>query len=180
MFKRIIENVKRKQHFSLKRIQEIINLKASLNLGISNELKTLFTNTIAVTRPKVNNMEIPNPYWLSGFAEGEACFFISIYKSFMSRLGLSIQLVFKITQHSRDIELLETIARFFYCGRVKKRNIKACGFTVNYFKDIESKFVPFFLQCPLHGIKFLNYNDFKEVVKLWNVKVIWPNKVWKR
>ncbi len=116
-----------------------------MNLGICNKIKAFFPKTVVVARPKVINKQIPNPYWLSGFVQGEGCFFISIYKSQKSKLGLSVQLVFKITQHSRDIVLLKTIAIYFNCGRVVKRNTNACDFTVNCFKDFQDKVVPFFL-----------------------------------
>lgn len=168
LFKRIIEIIKRKEYFS--NLQEIVNLKASLNLGISNELKAFFPKTIAIPRPNVNINKIPDPSWLSGFAEGEACFFISIYKSPKSKLGLAVQLVFKITQHSRDINLLKMIARFFDCGRVEKRNGKACDFTVNSFKDIKYKILPFFLQYPLIGSKSFNFKDFNKVVNIMESK----------
>jgi hypothetical protein len=58
-----------------------------------------------------------------------------LYKSPKSKLGLAVQLVFKITQHYRDILLLKGIVDFFNCGRVKLRNIKqGCDFTVNSLK----------------------------------------------
>lgn len=70
-------------------------------------------------------------------------FFVSVYKSPKSKLGLAIQLAFKITQHFRDIEFLIGIKKFL-SGRVEKRNKEACDFTVNSLKDFEFKIIPFF------------------------------------
>jgi hypothetical protein len=43
----------RKEHLTSEGLQEIINLKASMNLGLSDELKVVFPNTNQVSRPKV-------------------------------------------------------------------------------------------------------------------------------
>jgi hypothetical protein len=88
---------------------------------------------------------------LAGFSEGESCFYISIYKSERSRLGFAVQLVFKITQHSRDIELLKSISNYLGCGRVEKRRSEACDFTVTSLKSFDEKIIPFFLENPLYG-----------------------------
>jgi LAGLIDADG DNA endonuclease family protein len=170
LFVKIIEIIKRKEHISFNGLQEIVNLKASLNLGLTDSLKSSFPNTVAVPRPKVIFKGIPDPNWLMGFAEGEAYFFTSIYKSLKSKLGLAVQLVFKITQHSRDIELLKGIEKFFACGRVEKRSTDACDFTVNSLKDFDNKIVPFFLKYPLQGSKLENFKDFNKIVQIMKVK----------
>lgn len=141
-----------------------------MNLGLSDNLKNYFPDTVLVSKPNVSFTGIPDPNWLSGFAEGEACFYVSIYKSLKSKLGMAVQLVFKITQHSRDIELLKGIADYFSCGRVENRKTNACDFTVNSFKSFEEKIIPFFLKYPLQGSKLLNFQDFKKVMDIMKVK----------
>ena len=170
LFKKIIEIIKRRDHLNFNGIQKIVNLKASLNLGLSDNLKTFFPNTIPATRLKIEFKGIPDPNWLSGFVEGEACFFVSIYKSLKSRLGLAVQLVFKITQHSRDVELLKGISKFFECGRVENRKTEACDFTVNSFKAFDEKIIPFFLEYPLQGSKFKDFQDFNKIIKILKIK----------
>ena len=61
LFKRIILKMVKGEHLSLKGLQEIVNLRASLNLGLSDLLKTNFPNTVPVTRPLIENMTIPHP-----------------------------------------------------------------------------------------------------------------------
>ena len=39
LFKRIVEMILNKEHLNEKGLQEIVNLRASLNLGLSNVLK---------------------------------------------------------------------------------------------------------------------------------------------
>lgn len=170
LFIQIVEILKSKDHINSKGLQQIVNLKASLNLGLTENLKTSFPNTVPEPRPIIRFNGIPDPNWLSGFAAGEACFFISIYKSLKSKLGLAVQLVFKITQHSRDRELLKGIADYFSCGRVENRKGEACDFTVNSFKSFYEIIIPFFIKYPIEGSKLLNFQDFKEVVEIMKVK----------
>jgi hypothetical protein len=53
LFKKAVEIMNRKEHLTSEGLQEIINLKASMNLGLSDELKVVFPNTNQVSRPKV-------------------------------------------------------------------------------------------------------------------------------
>lgn len=79
LFAKIVEIMLRKEHFTVKGLQDIVNLKASLNLGLNDTLKKYFTDTKAIQRPLVSFDGIPDPNWLLGFAEGEGCLFVSIY-----------------------------------------------------------------------------------------------------
>ena len=53
--------MERKEHLTQEGLQAILNLKASLNLGLSEKLKTAFPNTIPVDRPEVVNQVIRYP-----------------------------------------------------------------------------------------------------------------------
>ena len=162
LFTKIIEIMIKKEHLTAQGLQKIVNLKANLNLGISNDLKKNFPETKVIERGIFNNINIPDSNWLSGFSEGESCFYISIYKSNKSKLGLAVQLVFKLTQHSRDIELLQGISKYLGCGRIEKRKSDACDFTVTSFKSFEEKIIPFFVKNPLYGSKSLELEAFNK------------------
>jgi len=54
ILKQIVEIIKSKRHLTVEGLQEIVNLKASLNLGLSDDLKAAFPNTVPVFRPKIN------------------------------------------------------------------------------------------------------------------------------
>ena len=43
------------QHLLAEGLQDIVNLRASINLGLSEDLKTAFPNTIPVSRPVTVN-----------------------------------------------------------------------------------------------------------------------------
>jgi hypothetical protein len=61
LFKEVIIMMLQKEHLELKGLQKIVNIRASLNLGLSEVLKAAFPNTIPFPRPNVKTQEIPHP-----------------------------------------------------------------------------------------------------------------------
>ena len=61
LFKRIVEIVNRKEHITEDGLKKILAIKASLNNGLSDELKAAFPNIIPVQRPIVKDQSIPDP-----------------------------------------------------------------------------------------------------------------------
>ena len=61
LFKQIINLMNNKEHLTLEGLKKIIALKASLNLGLSDELKTNFSDISFVDRPLVEDQQIIAP-----------------------------------------------------------------------------------------------------------------------
>jgi hypothetical protein len=78
LFKQIVELMINKSHLSCAGLLQIVEIKASLNKGLSNELKAAFPNIIPVARPSVELKGISDPNWLAGFTSGYGCFSIYI------------------------------------------------------------------------------------------------------
>ena len=57
-------------------LHKIVAIKASLNLGLPEQLKTAFPNVLPVVRPSIKNQVIQDPNWLTGFTAAEGCFFL--------------------------------------------------------------------------------------------------------
>ena len=49
------------------------------------------------------------PWFLTGFTDGEGCFNITIYKDNRQKIGWAVKLWFKIGLNEKDISLLEQI-----------------------------------------------------------------------
>lgn len=74
--------MKEKQHSTLVGLQKIVNIKASINWGLSENLKEAFPKTIPLNKPNVNISYCSmSPEWIAGFATGESNFYIAIQKS---------------------------------------------------------------------------------------------------
>ena len=53
--------IERKEHLTPTGLKAIVNRRASLNLGISDELKAAFPETLLVERPLIVNQYIRDP-----------------------------------------------------------------------------------------------------------------------
>lgn len=148
-----------------------MNIRASINNGLSAELKEAFPNSIPVTRPLVVNQEIKDPQWLAGFASGDGSFYIGVAKSSGYNIGAQVQLRFVITQHSRDAKLMEGLTEYFDCGGYLAHPTRYAGeFVVRRLSHITEKIIPFFDNYPIKGVKAQDFADFCKVAEIMKVK----------
>jgi len=62
LFKQVINLILRREHLTNSGLQEIVNIKASMNFGVlSDKLLTSFPNTVAVSRPIIKDPVIYDP-----------------------------------------------------------------------------------------------------------------------
>jgi len=171
LFRQAFQIVNRKEHLSIEGLKKILSLKASMNKGgLSDKLKGALPNIIPVQRPLSELPTNISPYWLAGFITGEGCFFINIYKA-TTKLGFAVTLVFQVTQHSRDIELMKRLISFFECGRYALRSNKDYGdFLVTTFSDIYDKILPFFQKYEIKGAKADDFADFCKAAEIIKAK----------
>jgi hypothetical protein len=166
LFKQIVVLVEQGEHLFEKGIQAIINIRASLNLGLSEVQKVNFPNTIPVIRPYIPLTERLHPEWMAGFITGEGCFFIKVNKG-RNKVGVGIQLVFQIAQHIRDESLLKSFIAFFKCGQyIKPLNQEWGYFQCTKFSDNYNIIIPFFSQYPIRGVKAKDFSDWVKAAEL--------------
>jgi hypothetical protein len=60
LFEQIVELMNKGEHISIDGLQQIINIKASINLGISESVKSEF-EVKPVKRPIIETTSIPDP-----------------------------------------------------------------------------------------------------------------------
>lgn len=161
LFKSAVDKLLRKEHLKLEGLKEIVNIRASMNLGLTDTLKGAFPETVPVIRPRVEYAKIIQPEWLTGFSSGEGCFFINIGKSSTNLIGYQVFLLFALSQHTRDRELLEIIKEYMGCGFVKESSsrINILTFKVVKFNDNFEKIIPFFRQHLIYGVKSQDFNN---------------------
>jgi hypothetical protein len=174
LFKEILELLNAKSHSTAEGLQKIINLRASMNKGLSEVLVKSFPYTTPVPRAIIgeNLSSIPHPNWLVGFVDAEGCFYVNIKKSNNPASKPQVLLAFSISQHSRDEVLLSKIIKYLGCGSLEKpvTRLSTIAFVVYKFSDISDKIIPFFHKYPLLGVKFLDYSNFSQVALLMKNK----------
>nr|QID02896.1 hypothetical protein [Orbilia oligospora] len=176
LFNQIIELINQNEHFCMEGLQKILNIKASINIGLSLELKEGFPATKPVSRPIVDKSLI-NPWWLAGFIDGEGCFLISIRESNIYKVGYQVTLIFQISQHLRDLELMTRIVEYLQAGRlIHRKNHPLVVYTVTKFSDIEEKIIPFLEKYRLQGVKRLEFENWRKAALIIKEKGHLTNK----
>lgn len=174
LWRKIVILMQKKEHLTLEGIQKIVNLKASINKGLSDELKITFPKTIPMERPLVVDQVIKDPNWVAGFVSGEGCFLVNLYKVLSgasTRLGEGVALKLKVAQHLRDEELLKTLVSYLGCGVYSNVKEEEHGiFIVSSLSDILNILIPFFREHPIRGVKGEDFQDWCRVAKLMKDK----------
>jgi hypothetical protein len=149
----------KKVHLTEEGLQKIINIRASLNKGLSPSLKEAFPNSVPVPRPLVEDYNIPDPQWVAGFTSGEGCFYIVVSKSNSESELFNVRLRFILSQDARDGHLMRSFTSYFNCGNCEKAKDGMVYFKVTKFTDNSQKIIPFFSRYLLHGVKAGDYQD---------------------
>ena len=165
----IVKKIQRKEHLTLEGLRQIVAIKAAMNLGLSEKLKVAYPDVFPVERPLVEVPKTIDPQWLAGFTSGEGCFIIVIKASKTYSVGFQVILVFVITQHLRDQQLLFCIMEYLGCGNLYKKR-ETFNYEVTKFDDITQKIIPFFQKYPIQGVKALNFHDWCKAAELMKDK----------
>lgn len=168
LFKQVVKLLNNKEHLTIEGLNKIINIKASMNLGLSYFLRSEFNEFTPLERPVINTENIPDPNWIAGFVTGEGNFDANITQS-TYKIGQRVQLRFRITQHNRDIKLMEHIIKYLGSDQIYKYpKTSAVSLTIVKFSDITNTIIHFFYKNPLLGVKLLDFMDWCKIAKLMN------------
>ena len=158
LFKQAFNLILKKKHLTLDGINKIVAIKASSNLGLSEKLKAAFPNIMPITVARDLDCSIKDPHWLAGFTSAEGCFHIALFKSSGHNLKERVKLIFQLTQHIRDRQLLILLETYFGCGKYFLSNDHRHGdYIVSDVSALAEKIIPFFSQYKIIGIKEQDY-----------------------
>lgn len=172
LFRQAINLLNLNVQSNIEGIRSIINIKASMNLGLSDTLLLQFPTVIPAVRPIVSFEGIADPNWLAGFVDGEACFYVNTKKAKAYLTGFQVIMTFSISQHVRDELLFNKFIDYLGCGKIEKVSTRPneVRFVVYKFSDIINKIIPFFQNYPLHGIKSQDFKDFCKIANIMESK----------
>lgn len=173
LFKLAVNIMNNKEHLTSEGLQKIVNIKASMNKGLSKDLVEAFPNTMNYSRPLVEGETIKDPYWLAGFVTGEGCFHVRLRETPDSSRKY-VELIFTINQHTspcgaRDESLMRSFVDYLGCGRLSVSK-RAIYYTCSKFSDISEKILPFFRKHEVLGVKSGDLNC------LWKIREIIKSK----
>lgn len=120
------------------------------------------------TRPLQGALDAPrlNPFFVTGFSDGEACFHLAIGKNSKYKNGYYVNPGFSIVLHQKDKALLEKIQAYFGgIGTISTRSGKFSQFRVFSIEDLNT-IIYHFENYPLITQKQNDYILFKKALDL--------------
>ena len=105
-----------------------------------------------------------DPWFVTGFTDGEGCFRIKLIKNGTHKLGSYVSPVFQITLHKKDLNLLQELKSFWGVGNITVSK-ESCQYSVNPINDIV-KIINHFNSYPLITKKQVDFQLFQYAVTL--------------
>jgi len=137
-------------------------------------------STAAGKNPSANNLSKANnlsreiskdimlsiPWFVTGFADGEGCFWINIFRDKSFKTGWRVKLFFQINLNKKDYVLLEQIQNYFGAGKIyKNKNSDSIQYLVTSVKDL-LLIQKHFDKYPLHTKKRADFELWKKAFDL--------------
>uniref|UniRef100_UPI0023F45F0A homing endonuclease n=1 Tax=Leptographium procerum TaxID=100367 RepID=UPI0023F45F0A len=131
----------------------------------SNQLSIRLYSTSTLNN--LHNIQL-NPWFLTGFSDGESNFTVRLIPSNSSKTGFNVQPVFQIGLHKKDLNLLKDIKAYFGVGDIYYKEM-SCNYIVQSLKDMYV-IIDHFNKYPLLTKKRGDYLLFLQIVSLINKK----------
>lgn len=167
LFKQAVIIMQRGEHLTVSGLEAIVNIRATLNKGLTSSLIEAFPKTVAVARPQVDIIDVKSidPQWVAGFTSGDGSFIVSIRNSKSSKTDGRVSLTFALIQHSRDELFMKSLVNYFGFGKAYTYK-SYTEFKSRSLADNFEKIIPFFEKYPIIGVKALDFVDWCKVAIL--------------
>lgn len=164
LFKQSFNMINLNEHLTEQGISKLIEIKTSLNKGLSEKLINSFSEISLLKRVDFKFNGIPSSYWIAGFVSGDGSFNI---KTTEARLG-KVQLRFAVHLHIRESEVIKGLAKFFKFDESKYiyYTKNSVAIQIVNTSDILNIIIPFFDNYKIKGAKELDFIDFKKVAEI--------------
>ena len=113
---------------------------------------------------------ILNPYWVSGFVDGEGTFYVGINKNESMYNRIQVLPEFRVVQHKRDIKVLYALKEFFQSGSVRINHDDRYELRIRSLESINKNVIPHFDKFQLMTNKKFDFIKFKKIINLMNQK----------
>ena len=105
--------------------------------------------------------------YISGYADGEGCFTVSIAPRATLAVGWEVRPSFSVSQNGDRAEVLQLIEATFGCGNIRPdRSDRTLKWETRKLEDILGRVIPHFEQFPLLSSKRIDFERFAAVCRL--------------
>ena len=109
--------------------------------------------------------------YLSGYADGEGCFCVSINRSRRHKFGWEVRPSFSVSQNRDRSNVLEIFQQHLGCGSIRPDNSdKTLKFEVRSINDLTTKVINHFEEYPLLSDKKLDFERFADICRMMQFK----------
>jgi hypothetical protein len=121
-----------------------------------------------IARQGANGREVPlDPWFVTGLAEGEGCFCVSLAIRPKLRAGLEVRPSFSLSLNERDLDLLTDLQAFYGCGWIRRsKGDRTFKYEVRSIGDLVEVILPHFERFPLRGCKARSCAGFSLVCQM--------------
>ncbi len=114
-----------------------------------------------------------DPWYVSGFVDGEGSFHIAIYRDARMKTSWKVIPEFHVSQRETSKQVLYELVDFFACGYVKENHRTnprdvTWVYVVRDRTDLTTKIMTFFSQYQLRTEKRNDFDKFAQIVSLMN------------
>ena len=135
----------------------------SSNSGVVNALTARnYSTLVATPQCSVENFNI-DPWWVTGFLDGEGCFHVSITENKNYQLAWQVRPRFQIGIHVKDKALLEDVKNYLRVGKIYKSGPELIQLKVQSLKQLETV-INHFDKFPLKTKKRSDFKLLKMVI----------------
>jgi hypothetical protein len=105
--------------------------------------------------------------YISGYADGEGCFTVSISPRAKLLVGWEVRPSFSVSQNGDRAEVLHALQAYFGCGSIRPdRSDKTLKWETRRLEDLLGRVIPHFESFPLLSGKQLDFERFARVCRL--------------
>ena len=109
--------------------------------------------------------------YLSGYADGEGCFCVSINRSKRHKFGWEIRPSFSVSQNRDRMNMLEMFRQYLKCGTIRPdRSDKTLKYEVRSVDKLVEKVIPHFESYPLLSNKNSDFKRFADICRMMRMK----------
>jgi hypothetical protein len=102
--------------------------------------------------------------WITGFVDGEGCFYVGINPHSEMTAGYQVLPEFTVVQHERDVQILHGLKAYFQCGVVRRNHDDRMAYRVRSVKHLLEHIVPFFEKHHLKTKKRTDFQKFRRIL----------------
>nr|YP_006576199.1 intron protein 2, putative LAGLIDAGDG endonuclease [Madurella mycetomatis]AEY94398.1 intron protein 2, putative LAGLIDAGDG endonuclease [Madurella mycetomatis] len=133
---------------------------------LSNQVFKRFYSNIIINKSDFINTESPvDPWFFTGFSDGEASFIIYIQKTNNTKIGWASWVAFEINLDGKDLSILKDIKSYLGVGKINQKSNGTCVYYVRALEEIAT-LIHHFDKYPLKTKKQADYLLFKSAYEI--------------